>query len=112
MTFRITPLDNDLNFDDEVRARMAANLSDPSTIEGAALAALYGGGLTLDDLVLTLQVNTPSSVWTIYHSLPFRPNVTITDSAGTVVLTEIKHITPNMIQSTSFSAFSGVVHLS
>jgi len=54
----------------------------------------------------------PSAVWDMIHPLSFYPNATITDSAGTVILTEISYPAPNMVRSISAAAFSGSARLS
>lgn len=55
---------------------------------------------------------TPSATWTITHSLPFTPSVSIVDSAGTLIHTEILYDSPTQIRSISSAAFSGVAYLS
>lgn len=69
-------------------------------------------GLTLDDVSFTFTQTTPEAVWEIVHPLPFDPNVTITDSAGTAVTTEITYPAPHLIRSTAAGAFSGTARLS
>ena len=67
---------------------------------------------TVADVSYTHTQATASAVWEIVHPLPFVPNVTITDSAGTAVLTEITYPAPNIVRSTSAGAFSGIARLS
>jgi hypothetical protein len=55
---------------------------------------------------------SPSTLWVIPHPLNFSPSVTITDLTGTVVITDIVYVTPNLIHSISMNAFSGYAHLS
>ncbi|WP_022886347.1 hypothetical protein [Glaciibacter superstes] len=69
-------------------------------------------GMTLDDVRFTHNQVTPAAVWEIVHPLPFEPNVTITDSAGTRVETEITYPAPNLVRSISVGAFSGTARLS
>ncbi len=53
-----------------------------------------------------------ASTWTIVHNLNFRPNVTVFDSANTMVEGSITHISTTEL-SVSFSAgISGTAHLS
>lgn len=50
-----------------------------------------GGG----DASYTHYQSSPSSLWTVTHSLGKIPAVSILDSAGTVYLAEIKHLDAN-----------------
>lgn len=53
-----------------------------------------------------------SDVWTINHSLGFYPNVTVVDSAGTIVEGEINYLTTNALVLNFSAAFSGNAYLS
>ena len=55
---------------------------------------------------------TPSSSWIIKHNLNFHPNVTVVDSAGTIVEGEIQYTDMNNLTLTFASAFSGNAYLS
>jgi hypothetical protein len=50
---------------------------------------------------------TPSEVWTIPHNLGFYPNVTVEDSAGTIVVGEVSYDSPDQLTLTFASAFAG-----
>jgi len=52
-----------------------------------------------------------SSTWTISHSLGGRPQVTIVDSAGTVVYGEIQYLSNTEIRILFSAAFSGYAYL-
>lgn len=54
----------------------------------------------------------PSNSWTITHNLNFNPNVTVVDSAGTIVEGEIRYNTRNTMTLNFASAFSGNAYLS
>lgn len=69
-------------------------------------------GLTLDDVSFMFTQATPEAVWEIIHPLPFDPNVTVTDSAGTAVQTEIIYPAPHLVRSIAAGAFSGTARLS
>ena len=60
----------------------------------------------------TFLQSTPATVWVITHSMPFQPAVTIIDSAGTRIETEIVYDSPTQIRSISSAAFSGRAELS
>lgn len=85
---------------DKAAAAIADHLDDPSS------------GLRIEDVSFIFTQGTPSAVWEIEHPLSFRPSVTIVDSAGTEILTEITHISPTLVLSTSAGAFSGSAYLS
>ena len=53
-----------------------------------------------------------ASTWNIVHSLNFKPNVTIIDSAGSVVEGEIEYLDNNNLVLTFAYAFSGNAYLS
>lgn len=50
---------------------------------------------------------TPSADWVISHALPFRPNVTVTDSAGSVVEGDITYPDQFTVRIRFSGAFSG-----
>lgn len=53
-----------------------------------------------------------SNSWTIVHNLNFYPNVTVIDSAGTVVEGEISYTSRNTLIVTFSGSFSGNAYLS
>lgn len=55
---------------------------------------------------------TSSATWTINHNLDFYPNVTVVDSAGTIVEGEISYTNRNQVVLTFSAAFSGKAYLS
>ena len=55
---------------------------------------------------------TSSSTWTIKHNLNFHPNVTVVDSAGTIVEGEMTYVDQNNMILHFQSAFSGNAYLS
>lgn len=56
--------------------------------------------------------NTPASTWTITHSLGFYPNVTVSDSAGTILEGQIEYPNVTTVVLTFSAAFSGKAYLS
>lgn len=54
----------------------------------------------------------PASVWTIAHDLAGYPNVTVLDSAGTVVEGDIAYPDSTTVVLTFAAAFSGTAYLS
>jgi hypothetical protein len=69
-------------------------------------AATSGGGFE------TWSQTTPAATWTIIHSLPFPPAVTIVDSAGTRIETQIVYDSATQIRSIASVPFSGSAYLS
>lgn len=53
-----------------------------------------------------------SATWNITHNLPYMPSVTIVDSAGTVVIGEVRYPTNTTVQVLFSGAFSGKAYLS
>lgn len=64
------------------------------------------------DLAYAHNQGTSSATWTINHNLDFYPNVTVVDSAGTIVEGEISYTSRNQIVLTFSAAFSGKAYLS
>lgn len=76
----------------------------------------YGTGGTTEvvvpDLAYAHTQGTSNSTWTINHNLDFYPNVTVVDSAGTIVEGEIAYTSRNQVVLTFSAAFSGKAYLS
>lgn len=53
----------------------------------------------------------PSDVWTIMHNLNKSPSVTIVDSAGSIVIGDVRYVSLNEIEVTFNGAFSGKAYL-
>jgi len=53
-----------------------------------------------------------SAAWTVMHNLSKYPNVTILDSAGTLVIGEIEYISKNILVLRFAAEFSGKAYLS
>lgn len=53
-----------------------------------------------------------ASIWNIFHTLPYVPNVMVVDSAGTHVFGDDQVISPTHIRITFSSQFSGSAYLS
>lgn len=61
---------------------------------------------------LTFTQSSAASVWTIDHTLPFQPNVTVVDSAKDQVEGEVIYTSPTRITITFSAAFAGTAYLS
>lgn len=55
--------------------------------------------------------STPSTVWTINHSLGGHPSVTIVDSSDTMVIGEVTYVSDTQISVSFSAAFSGYAYL-
>ena len=56
--------------------------------------------------------NSPATTWTVTHDLDYYPNVTVSDSAGTILEGQIEYPSVNTIVLTFSAAFSGKAYLS
>lgn len=54
----------------------------------------------------------PLTSWTIIHSIPYMPSVTIVDSFGSVVLGDVRYVDPTTIEVSFSAPFSGDAYLS
>lgn len=64
------------------------------------------------NIAYTHTQSVASATWEIVHNLAFFPNVTVQDSAGTIVEGEISYTSSNALTLTFSGAFSGVAYLS
>jgi hypothetical protein len=71
--------------------------------------ALSGGSGSGSVQIFTQDM--PAAVWTIPHAYPYPPAVTVTDSTGRQVLTDITH-EDGVVTVTAESEFAGTAHLS
>jgi hypothetical protein len=53
-----------------------------------------------------------SSTWDVVHGLGFHPNVTVMDSAGSMVEGELEHLSKNQLRVTFSAPISGNAYLS
>ena len=53
-----------------------------------------------------------SSTWTITHNLGYAPNITVSDSAGTIVEGSISYPNANSVVLTFSAPFAGIAYLS
>lgn len=56
--------------------------------------------------------NSPLSTWNIVHTLDFIPNITVVDTAGSVVEGDYSYPDENTIIATFSGAFAGKAYLS
>lgn len=54
----------------------------------------------------------PSDTWTIQHNLGGFPNVTIVDSSGSVLITDVDYVNANQIVATFSGPVSGKAYVS
>ena len=70
------------------------------------------GEVLYSDLSYVHNQASPSATWTINHGLQFIPNITVIDSAGTVVEGSYEYPNANTIVASFSGAFSGKAYLS
>ena len=91
-------------------------VNDVISITTPSGTASFGTGATTEvvvpDLAYAHTQGVSSSTWTINHNLDFYPNVTVVDSAGTIVEGEIAYTSRNQVVLTFSAAFSGKAYLS
>ena len=68
-------------------------------------------GLT-QTLGYVFNQTSPSNLWTIIHGLDFVPNITVVDSAGSVVEGDYSYPNENTVIATFAGAFAGKAYLS
>jgi|TARA_R110000822_G_scaffold6851_30_gene28761 hypothetical protein len=71
---------------------------------------LFGSNGTIDKHYVHEQ-GVASSVWTITHNMDKKPSAIVTDSAGTIVLGEVKYTNKNELTIKFNGAFSGEAFL-
>lgn len=54
----------------------------------------------------------PAATWTIKHDLGYKPAVRVIDSAGSVVIGDVRHLGENEVVVSFSGAFSGEAYLS
>lgn len=69
------------------------------------------GEIPESDKTAVIKQLSPSSVWTIAHTLNKFPSVTVVDSGGNVVIGDITYVDMNTIIINFTTAFSGKVYL-
>ncbi|MED4299743.1 siphovirus ReqiPepy6 Gp37-like family protein [Geobacillus stearothermophilus] len=69
------------------------------------------GYITIDDIPqqqpFIHEQLSPSNLWVINHNLSKYPSVTVTDSAGNVVIGDVKHVSLNTTEISFSAAFAG-----
>jgi hypothetical protein len=70
------------------------------------------GEVQLSDLSYIHNQTTPSTTWTVSHGLGFVPNITVVDSAGTVVEGSYNYPSASVVVLSFSGAFSGKAYLS
>ena len=84
----------------------------PTTPGPVTINEISVGAVNAPNIAYHHIQNTPSSSWVIAHNLGFYPNVTVVDSAGTVVEGNIAYTNANSVTLTFTGSFSGDAYLS
>jgi hypothetical protein len=80
--------------------------------QGPTGSAGPSGETMYSDLSYVHTQNSASTTWTINHNLHFIPNVTVVDSAGTVVEGSYSYPNSTTVVLSFSAAFSGKAYLS
>lgn len=70
------------------------------------------GGLSIEDIAYVFTQNSSSNRWEITHGLQFIPNITVVDSAGSVVEGDYSYPNENTVIATFIGSFAGKAYLS
>lgn len=70
------------------------------------------GEVQFSDLSYVFIQNSPASTWTINHGLEFIPNITVVDSAGSVVEGDYSYPSAGTVVLNFSGAFAGKAYLS
>ncbi len=105
----------------KVTLREKKKTSSSSSGSSSSSSSVSGGSYTtsativgVSDRTFVYTQSVPSKTWTIEHNLGKRPSVTVTDSAGTVVLGQVTYDADdplNKVTVTFSSEFSGTASL-
>lgn len=98
----------------EVVDKVAIELTDDTVVVELGYSGPQGPSGQLDPGTIG-YVHTqavPSNTWTIAHNLSFIPNITIVDSAGTVVEGSYEYPSNTTVIASFSSPFSGKAYLS
>ena len=87
-------------------------IPDVTTVVEPAPILLTDPSVQTQQLGYVYYQQTASNTWTISHNLNFYPNVTVVDSAGTVIEGEIAYVSRSEIVLTFRSSFTGQAYLS
>lgn len=82
-----------------------------SLVDGMIIDNLTRGTTLSGDKTYTHNQIIPSSTWNIEHNLSKYPAVTVTDSAGSVVIGDMQYISENKIVINFVGDFSGKAYL-
>ena len=83
----------------------------PKTESGWGSGVLLGSGLQINDVAYTHLQTTSSTVWTINHTLDFKPNITVVDLDGEVIEGDYQY-SGNTITATFSNSITGAAYLS
>ena len=74
---------------------------------GSTIDPSFSSGGKGGDLHYIHRQSTPSKEWRVAHKLGKFPSVTVVDSAGTVVVGDVRHVDKNNVVLSFSGAFSG-----
>lgn len=84
----------------------------PTTPAAVTMNSIFAGAINQPVVAYHHVQHTASANWTISHNLNFYPNVTVQDSAGTILEGEITYTDTQQLTVHFTSAFSGDAYLS
>ena len=81
-------------------------------LEGVKTDAVVSPATLAPALSKTHSQINPSATWDIVHNMNRYPAVSIVDSAGSIVIGDVEHLSASALRVTFFSGFSGTAYLS
>jgi hypothetical protein len=83
----------------------------PKSESGWGSGVVLGSGLTINDLAYVHYQTSPSSHWSISHTLEFTPNIIVVDLGGNVVEGDYQY-SGNTIIANFSNSITGAAYLS
>ena len=114
---KVNPRDLNKVIIQEVNNEVKISASGPQGVQGpTGPTGPTGPGMTAEEIIdavsYTHNQSATSNVWSITHGLSFYPNVTVFDSADTMVEGAVLHNDENSLTITFSAQISGKAHLS
>ena len=104
-----TPVEINIDIDDKIKVQDYEKLSNlpkinGHTVIGKKTPADYG---IKEDAYFVFTQQTPSDLWFVQHNLGKKPAITVSDSAGTIVIGSYRYLDDNNVILQFEGAFSG-----
>lgn len=98
---------NQVNIHEDTPNQVIVNQDAPNQV----VIRFGGGSAASNTRRYVFAQNTASNVWTINHTLGGKPQITVVDSADTVVTGEVTYNSNSQVTVTFTAPFSGYAYL-